>query len=383
MILDRKVFLRVLIDFPITNDLSVSLMEEAKKQVNLHHEEILSLNSILIFNNHICLVSDYSDGEFLSEILVKYKRFSDKKALTIVKDISSVLHEAHKHGLIHGSLSPSDIIIDDHGKVKIINFNWREILIPLMKNDILPDFYLFRAPELFAEIKTPTIRCDIYSIGLILHQLLHGKLPYEKGKNLIELYENVKMPVILDDKEIAEDIKEIQRKLLSFSPDDRYNQPFNLINTLNGFLFMREELFAIDHKPVEIKRPEVTKDSIESIKDKPQKKVDSELSLKSETDKQENSVPVVQTDATPKPETVSTPVNQRDNKKVTVDVEKSPAKKAVVPDAAKTAELKDKYVELYNSYKRTITIAGLLFIMMVLFIVFFPDTIGGWLLGRF
>ncbi|MBN2830337.1 MAG: hypothetical protein JXR56_08455, partial [Candidatus Cloacimonetes bacterium] len=96
MILDRKVFLRVLTDVTVSSDVSVPLMEEAKKQVNLHHENILTLNSITIFNNYICLISDYSDGEFLSEILVKYKRFSDKKALTIIKDICSVLHEAHK-----------------------------------------------------------------------------------------------------------------------------------------------------------------------------------------------------------------------------------------------------------------------------------------------
>ncbi|MBN2829976.1 MAG: hypothetical protein JXR56_06630, partial [Candidatus Cloacimonetes bacterium] len=255
---------------------------------------------------------------------------------------------------------------------KIMNFNWREIMLPLLKNDSLTNFYLYRAPELFAEVKVPNIRSDIYSIGLIMHLLLNGKLPYEKGSNLIELYENVKEPKIIDNPDVSDDVKNMQRKLLAFSPKERYNQPFNLLNLLNNYLFMREELFDFEHKPVEIKRPVVSEETA-TVPEKPEKELEE---IKSD-------IPEIK-------EMEKQPSEPVKNREEVISEEKEHTHEqnqeinTIMPEEhLETAELKDRYVDLLISYKRTITIAGFLFVLMVLLIVFFPDSIGGWLLGRF
>ncbi len=363
-ILDSKVFIRVFSDKSLTEELSLSLMEEAKKQVKLHHESVLTLNSMIIYDERICLIFSYSDGEFLSDVLKDYNKFSQKKALGIIKDICQALHDAHMHGLINGNLTPDDIIIDTNKKVKIMNFHWRELLVPYMKNEILNDFYLYRAPELFKQKNQPVIKSDLYSLGLIMHQILFGKLPYDKGNNLVELYENVKKPQFSKAENHTHEIATMLQKLLAYDPAERYNQPFNLITILNNFLFMREELFDT-HKAENIEIP--TKKWHMETKQSVEKQVEDKA-----TDK-----PVLNT-------------KEQDQKAVVelVEVKNDKSEPNILKDDSVKNKLeiafyKNKYMELSAGYKRVITLAGLAFVLMVLLLVFFPDTIGAWLLGQY
>ncbi|MDP8232621.1 MAG: protein kinase [Candidatus Zophobacter franzmannii] len=416
IILDRKVFLKVLTATHITNDLSVGLMEESTKQVALHHDTILTLNSIVLFDNRISLISDYSDGSTLDEILIKYNNFSEKKALTTLKDICGVLHEAHKFGLIHGSLSPKDIIIDDHGKVKIMNFTWRENLIPSMTNQELTEFYQYRAPELFIDNNQPTIKSDIYSVGLIMHLLINGNLPYKSGSNLVELYENLKNINITSQADLPEEIRSMQLKMLTFDPKDRFNQPFNLITHLNNFLFMREELFDFQRhtdgidlpkKPVVVETPEtlpipepvfekeieeepiVTTEPLETLDIEDEELIETEEITVSEDEYIE--VEAIEADPVLEESVDETkPVVENESEEVHVEsVEDAIEDKESIDEAlpaetnTDTASLKESYFELLHGYKRLITIAGLVFVVMVLIIFLLPDTLGAWLLGRY
>ncbi len=368
-VLKTKVFLRVFTDISLTSELDIPLMEEAKKQVKLHHENILTLNSMIIYDERICLIFSYSEGEFLSDILKDYDQLSEKKTLTIVRDLCQSLHDSHMHGLINGNLTPDDVIVAKDKSVKIMNFNWRELLIPYMKNDVLSEFYLYRAPELFKESILPTIKSDLYSLGLIMHQLLFGKLPYEKGNSLVQLYENVKTPTIEKSEKFTHEVSAIFDKLLAYEPGNRYNQPFNLITVLNNFLFMREELFDT-HKsevidlpiPVYSSQDNAKEDTEEVVENtKPQEVIDTVQESEEDTSSSEE-------------ESQLESIDQQSEE--VVDGEN-------VGEKLEIAFYKNKYQELTAGYKRVLTLAGLAFVLMVLMLVFFPESIGAWLLGQY
>ncbi len=152
--------------------------EEVNLAANLEHPNILPVHDFGRFGDNYFVVMKQADGHSLARHIDKRAPLAPVEMLRIGIQIATALVYLHKRFIIHGRLSPSGIILQDSGHVLLrdITFLGRKIPRPLSPNE-----KIYQAPEL-ADGDTLDARSDIYSLGVLLYQLLTGHLPYSEER---------------------------------------------------------------------------------------------------------------------------------------------------------------------------------------------------------
>ncbi|NKB89313.1 MAG: protein kinase [Acidobacteria bacterium] len=122
---------------------------------------------------------EYVDGEDLSSLLRRIGRLPEDKALEIARQLCAALGAAHDEGVLHRDLKPANIMIDGRGRVKLTDFGLAAV------NEVRAGTPIYMAPEQLAGTEV-SIRSDVYSLGLVLHEIFTGKRVFE-ADDLTEL----------------------------------------------------------------------------------------------------------------------------------------------------------------------------------------------------
>ncbi|MGB8476604.1 MAG: serine/threonine-protein kinase [Candidatus Acidiferrum sp.] len=136
------------------------------------------------------LSMEYVDGEDLASVVRRIGRLSPDKGTEIARQICAGLAAAHERGVIHRDLKPANVMLDGAGKIRITDFGLAGIAATIQGADIRAGTPAYMAPEQLAG-KEVTARSDIYSLGLILYEILTGKRAFEAATlpELIKLRE--------------------------------------------------------------------------------------------------------------------------------------------------------------------------------------------------
>lgn len=146
----------------------------------------------------IYMVMEYIDGSTLSDELDKKGRFSPGDALTIIEPIALALNEAHKVGVVHRDLKPANIMIGETEEgqqlVKLLDLSIAKLyplpnssqssLTQLTKDDQILGTPYYMSPEQWGTVNVGELidgRSDIYSLAVVLYELITGKKPFEGG----------------------------------------------------------------------------------------------------------------------------------------------------------------------------------------------------------
>jgi len=135
--------------------------------------------------NFLYYVSEYIEGPTLSQWMEENTTPSLDEVRKIVNQISSGLRGFHRKEMVHQDLKPDNIVVDQHGTVKIIDFGSTrifgldEVASPIEQLDLLGTVD-YTAPEYHLGVKG-TSQVDLYSLGVIAYEMLTGKLPYGQG----------------------------------------------------------------------------------------------------------------------------------------------------------------------------------------------------------
>lgn len=179
--------------------------EVYQKLKNIKHPNIATVYHVAQRDNDCLIVQEYIDGISLGEIL-EIERISKKNVMKIVTEICNALCILHNLGIVHRDIKPENIIIDNFGRVKLIDFNISRIDSKSGGKDTeILGTTGFAAPEQYG-ISNTDARSDIYSIGILINVLLTGEHPSKRicrGKwqhivnkctkiNPDERYQNVK-----------------------------------------------------------------------------------------------------------------------------------------------------------------------------------------------
>ncbi len=166
-------------------------------------------------------VREYIEGKSLEEILAEGRGIGEEKAAVITGEIGKALEFAHKRGIIHGALKPSNIFVDSKGMVKVADFviegEIKEAL-PQKVLAILENGRYTSPEELLGYPASPS--SDIYSLGLILYEMLIGETPPLKP-GFVESLRKLKAPALLDQEKMAalpRHLQEILNKALHPDP---------------------------------------------------------------------------------------------------------------------------------------------------------------------
>ena len=120
------------------------------------------------------LTMEYVDGEDLASLVRRIGRLSPDKATEIARQICAGLAAAHERGVIHRDLKPANVMLDSAGKARITDFGLAGIAASIQGAEVRAGTPAYMAPEQLAG-KEVTFKSDLYSLGLILYEILTGK----------------------------------------------------------------------------------------------------------------------------------------------------------------------------------------------------------------
>lgn len=137
------------------------------------------------------LSMEYVDGEDLDSLVRRIGRLSPDKATEVARQICAGLAAAHERGVIHRDLKPANVMLDGAGKIRITDFGLAGIAANIQGAEVRAGTPAYMAPEQLRG-KEVTAKSDIYSLGLILYEILTGKRAFEASTlpELIKLREH-------------------------------------------------------------------------------------------------------------------------------------------------------------------------------------------------
>ena len=187
-ILDRNVAVKVLRGDLATDEKFVRRFQrEALSASSLSHPNIVEVYDVGEDNNQYYIVMEYIEGKHLKELLKKRGKLTLSEVIDIMLQITDGLSVAHDAYIIHRDIKPQNIMIQENGMVKITDFGIAMAMnaTQLTQTNSVMGSVHYLPPEQ-ANGKGSTLQSDIYSMGILMYELLTGKLPY-KGDNAVEI----------------------------------------------------------------------------------------------------------------------------------------------------------------------------------------------------
>lgn len=124
------------------------------------------------------LCMEYVDGEDLASLVRRIGRLSPDKAIEVARQVCAGLAAAHERGVIHRDLKPANLMLDSAGKIRIADFGLAGIAASIQGADVRAGTPAYMAPEQLAG-KEVTAKSDLYSLGLVLYEILTGRRAFE------------------------------------------------------------------------------------------------------------------------------------------------------------------------------------------------------------
>jgi serine/threonine-protein kinase len=214
---------------------------EAQCAAHLRHPGIVRMYEIGQDGDRKYIVSDYIDGLTLADLLTG-NRPSFPDAARLVTEVAEALDYAHRQKVIHRDIKPSNILLDAAGRPHVADFGLArrvegEITVTLDGQILGTPAYM--APEQAAgEARTVDGRTDVYSLGVVLYELLTGELPFRGNQRMLlhqVLHEEPQPPRRLNDR-IPRDLETVCLKAMAKEPGRRYATAGALADDLRRFL---------------------------------------------------------------------------------------------------------------------------------------------------
>lgn len=227
-ILNRKVAVKVLRGDLANDEKFVRRFQrEALSASSLNHPNIVEIYDVGEDDGNFYIVMEYVDGKNLKQLIKRRTKLSLPEVIDIMKQLTDGIAHAHDSFIIHRDIKPQNMLILDNGLVKITDFGIAVALnsTQLTQTNSVMGSVHYLPPEQAAG-KGATIKSDIYSLGILMFELLTGTLPF-KGENAVEIaLKQMKEPIpsVREiDESIPQSVENIILKACAKNPENRYN----------------------------------------------------------------------------------------------------------------------------------------------------------------
>jgi serine/threonine protein kinase/Tfp pilus assembly protein PilF len=210
-------------------------MREARLAAALNHPNIITVHEVAEFEQRIFIALEYVEGQSLRD-MIDNNKLSLSSCLDIIIQVCDGLAVAHKAKLIHRDIKPGNIVLDSSKRVRILDFGLAkgDEDIQLTQAGMTIGTISYMSPEQ-GQGQQPDHRGDIFSLGIVLYEMLTRKLPFAAGNipaTLHAIVNDQPKPLSEYNSELPSELQEIIDKALAKNPKDRYQSAVEMANDL-------------------------------------------------------------------------------------------------------------------------------------------------------
>ncbi len=266
---DRVVAIKILKDeFSNNADFIRRFKNESKAIAVLSHPNIVKVYDVSIGDRIQYIVMEYIDGITLKEYLGQQKVIKWKEAIHFTVQILRALQHAHEKGIVHRDIKPQNIMLLSDGTIKVTDFGIARFArgeTRTMTDKAIGSVH-YIAPEQARGDRTDE-KADIYSVGVMLYEMLTGRLPFEADNAvsvaIMQLQADPTPPRDINPS-IPEGLEEITLKAMQKDPAQRYQSAAGMLNDIEAF--RRNPSINFQYKYFVDEKPTKYMDAIDSVR---------------------------------------------------------------------------------------------------------------------
>ena len=252
-LLGRRVAVKIPVHAPGTHNYHARFLREARSVSALSHPHIATVFDFgETPDGRPFIVMELVNGQDLGA-LMRAGALTIARACEIVEHVAAALGEAHRHGIIHRDVKPSNILVNERGEVKVLDFGLAKLIeehpglaadpdartLQALKtrSDVIVGTPLYLSPEQATGMPVDA-RSDLFGLGALLYEAVAGR-PAFNGANLIEIAAQVlhvePPPPSQFNQHVPPELDRITMKALAKKPEERYQHADDLIRDLHAF----------------------------------------------------------------------------------------------------------------------------------------------------
>jgi serine/threonine-protein kinase len=226
--LERTVALKILRkDFSNDPSFRQRFHQEAKAAANLSHPNIVTVHDFGLYADQLFIVMEFVPGNDLKTLLKGRNRFEPAEALELINQACAGIGYAHRAGLVHCDIKPQNMLVMPDNRLKVVDFGIARLMAtisPDEKSDVVWGSPQYFSPEQAAGM-APSPASDVYSLGVVLYEMLTGRLPFvaSSAEELARLHRESLPPSPRRlNPSIPVQLERILLKVLAKEPSSRY-----------------------------------------------------------------------------------------------------------------------------------------------------------------
>jgi predicted Ser/Thr protein kinase len=227
---------------------------EARVVARLEHSNIVPVYDFSEHEGQPYLVMKYIDGETLKARLQRSRLLKDE-AYKVIKAVGAALSYAHTKGVLHRDVKPSNILMAEDGQVYLTDFGlarMAEAGASTLTGDMLMGTPQYISPEQARGEKDLTGCTDIYSFGIVLYEIVVGRVPFSADTPFSIIHDHIYTPLPLPSEvnpKVPPEIQQVLLKALAKNPEDRYASGDEVIEAFFSALEDEDEKVVV---PIEM-----------------------------------------------------------------------------------------------------------------------------------
>jgi len=243
LLLDRPVAIKVLFpEFAVDPNFVERFRREAQSAANLNHPNIVGVYDWGKYANTYFMAMEYVQGRTLADILKANGHVTSQQAAEIASEVAAALGFAHRNNVVHRDIKPANILIGSNGQVKVADFGIARALNAPTESSLTQAGSVMGTATYFspeqAQGAQPDPRSDLYSLGIVLYEMVAGRPPFS-GENPVSIaYKQVhENPQPLNQlvADVPKPFEAIVAKLLAKKPEVRYQTAEDVRDDLRRF----------------------------------------------------------------------------------------------------------------------------------------------------
>jgi serine/threonine protein kinase len=221
---------------------STEFLEHTSTLASWRHKNIIKIHRAGFDDNYLYLVMEYIDGTDLADVIARYGEDGElvphDDVIQVARSISRALAYAHQRNILHLDIKPSNILMEKSGRVILTDFN---LPVGRKKEDagVIFGSAHYMAPEHSQGIDQATFLSDLYSLGVIMYELLTGTVPFDDPSPVTVALQHINL-VPPSPRKINPNLnlatEYVLLKSLSKSPSERYQTGEEFVNALEEAL---------------------------------------------------------------------------------------------------------------------------------------------------